>query len=97
MRTKFLVSESKWFISAYILQRGTFPLPDDMTTDMLKKRVEEMSDNSTLDMYYYVDECALPLHNGDRVKMGDFTWGVTDCTFDYNQGNLIYTLSRYGL
>jgi len=97
MRTKFLVSESKWFIEAYILKRGTFPLPDGMTTDILEERVKEMSDNSVLDMYYYVDDCAIPLHSGDRVKMGEFTWGVTGCIFDYNQGNLIYSLSRYGL
>ena len=93
MRTKFLIRQNKWFIKGYIL-RGTFPLPDGMTTDILENRVNEMSDTSVLDMYYYVDDSALPLHKGDRVMMGEFSWYVHDTVFDYNNNNLIYTLVR---
>jgi hypothetical protein len=93
MRTKFLIRQNKWFIKGHIL-RGTFPLPDGMTTDILENRVNEMSDTSVLDMYYYVDDSALPLHKGDRVMMGEFSWYVHDTVFDYNNNNLIYTLVR---
>ena len=59
-----------------------------------KTLTNEMSDTSVLDMYYYVDDSALPLHKGDRVMMGEFSWYVHDTVFDYNNNNLIYTLVR---
>lgn len=94
MRTKFFISENKWFISAYIL-KGTFPLPDGIAMETLEKHVKEMNDSTKLDMYFYVDDSALPLQLGDRVVMGNFDFRVTDKLFRYNSSTLVYTLSRY--
>lgn len=94
MRTKFLISENKWFISAYIL-KGTFPLPDGIAMETLEKHVKEMNDSAKLDMYFYVDDTSLSLQLGDKVVMGTFDWRVVDKVFRYNSNTLIYTLSRY--
>ena len=94
MRTKFYIAENKWFVSAYIL-KGQFPMPDGLTKDWLEEHVKELNDSVKLDMYYYVDDSALPLQLGDRVVMGNFDWRVTDKVFSFNTGTLTYTLSRY--
>ncbi len=94
MRTKFLISENKWFISAYIL-KGTFPLPDGIAMETLEEQVKKMNDSSNLNMYFYVDDSALPLQLGDKVVMGAFVWRVVDKVFSFNSNTLTYTLSRY--
>ena len=70
-------------------------MPDGLTKEWLEEHVKELNDSVKLDMYYYVDDSALPLQLGDRVVMGNFDWRVTDKVFNFNTGTLTYTLSRY--
>ena len=94
MITKFYIAENKWFVSAYIL-KGTFPMPDGMTKEFLEEHVKELNDIVKLDMYFYVDDSALPLQVGDKVVMGTFDWRVVNKVFSFNSNTLTYTLSRY--
>ena len=94
MRTKFYIAEDKWFVGTYIL-KGNFPVPDGMTKEILEKHFKELDDITKLDMYFYVDDSALPLQLGDKVVMGTFDWRVVDKVFNFNTNTLTYTLSRY--
>lgn len=92
--TKFRISENKWFISAYIL-KGSFPLPDGMSSYFLENHVKEMNDSVKLDMYFYADDYPLPLQLGDKVVMGNFDWKIVDKVYDFNKNTLIFELNRF--